>query len=213
MTDRELFLNEIKAVKVIIQSNRAQGAFSEGYLIGQESVLEHFEKFIDSLQEEPKTDWLQELQEKLDSLSKEEFKELWAKYELHEEEPVSMWHDGSEKPKPNMELICIGQYGNPLVLSSNSDSFKSRDISKWAYFSDLLNLSNVQRTTKNRKEPASEDLKTELNKYIEDNFTIDREVLIRLGIVEKDYMYSLDKSDMLALVEHFTTGRKNYESK
>lgn len=63
-----------------------------------------------------------------------------------QKEPVSMWHDASEEPKPNMELICVGQYGNPLVLSSNSDSFKSRDISKWAYFNDLLNLSNVQRT-------------------------------------------------------------------
>lgn len=70
-----------------------------------------------------------------------------------QKEPVSMWHDASEEPKPNMELICVGQYGNPLVLSSNSDSFKSRDISKWAYFNDLLNLSNVQRTVKNWKEP------------------------------------------------------------
>ena len=64
-----------------------------------------------------------------------------------------MWHDASKEPKPNMELICVGQYGNPLVLSSNSDSFKSRDISKWAYFNDLLNLSNVQITVKNWKEP------------------------------------------------------------
>lgn len=75
-----------------------------------------------------------------------------------QKEPVSMWHDASEEPKPNMELICVGQYGNPLVLSSNSDSFKSRDISKWAYFNDLLNLSNVQRTVKNWKEPVSDDL-------------------------------------------------------
>ena len=78
-----------------------------------------------------------------------------------QEEPVSIWHDASEEPKPNMELICVGQYGNPLVLSSNSDSFKSRDISKWAYFNDLLNLSNVQRTVKNWKEPVSEDLEEE----------------------------------------------------
>ena len=76
-----------------------------------------------------------------------------------QEEPVSIWHDASEEPKPNMELICIGQYDNPLVLSSNSDSFKSRYISKWAYFNDLLNLSNVQRTVKDwKEEPVSEDL-------------------------------------------------------
>lgn len=53
MTDKERFLNEIKEVKLIIQANRAQGAFSEGYLIGQESVLEHFEKFADSMKKEP----------------------------------------------------------------------------------------------------------------------------------------------------------------
>lgn len=56
------------------------------------------------------------------------------------EEPVRVWHDVSEVPKPNMELICVGQYGNPLVLSSNSNSFKERYISKWAYFNDLLKL-------------------------------------------------------------------------
>ena len=41
-----------------------------------------------SLQEEPKTDWIQELQEKLDSLSKEDFEKVWAKYKL-QEEPVN----------------------------------------------------------------------------------------------------------------------------
>jgi hypothetical protein len=135
---------EIEKVKLIIQSNKAQGAFSEGYIIGQESVLEHFEKFFNSLKEEPKTEWLQELQERLNSLSKEDFDKVWAKYSKYGcEEPVSLWHDASEKPKPNMELICVGQYGNPLVLSSNSNSFKERYISKWAYFNDLLNLSSV----------------------------------------------------------------------
>ena len=69
---------------------------------------------MDSMQEEPKTDWLQELKEKLDSLSKEDFKKVWAKYSRYsEEEPVSMWHDVSEEPKPNMELICVGQYEVP----------------------------------------------------------------------------------------------------
>ena len=85
-----------------------------------------------------------------------------------QEEPVSMWHDVSEEPKSNMELICVGQYGNPLVLSSNSDSFKSRDISKWAYFNDLLNLSNAQRTTKNWKELVSEDLEEASRNYADD---------------------------------------------
>ena len=67
-------------------------------------------------------------------------------------EPVSVWHDASEEPKPNMELIVLGEFGNPLVLSSNSDSFKKRTITKWAYFDDLLKLSNVQSSGK--EEPA-----------------------------------------------------------
>ena len=103
---------------------------------------------------------IRELKEALDGL------DITNKYRLNiiraieylQEEPVSMWHDASKEPKPNMELICVGQYGNPLVLSSNSDSFKERYISKWAYFNDLLNLSNAQRTTKDCKEPVSEDL-------------------------------------------------------
>lgn len=85
-------------------------------------------------------------------------------YELRlVEEPASIWHDASEEPKPNMELICVGQYGNPLVLSSNSDSFKSRYISKWAYFNDLLNLSNVERTVKDWKEEPVRKLELDEN--------------------------------------------------
>ncbi|SEA78775.1 hypothetical protein SAMN04487851_11422 [Prevotella sp. tc2-28] len=59
------------------------------------------------------------------------------------------------------------------------------------------------------EEPVSEDLKTELNKYIKDYFTIDTEQLDRFGIEEKDYIYSMDKSDMLALAEHFTNWQKS----
>lgn len=55
MTDKEKIRAEIEKVKVIIQSNRAQGAFAESYLIGQESVLEHFENFVNSMQEESTT--------------------------------------------------------------------------------------------------------------------------------------------------------------
>lgn len=62
-----------------------------------------------------------------------------------------------------------------------------------------------------QEEPVSEDLKTELNKYIKDHFTIDKEQLDRFGIEEKDYMYSMDKSDMLALVEHFTNWQKTQD--
>ncbi len=59
-----------------------------------------------------------------------------------------------------------------------------------------------------KEEPVSEELKVELEKYIKDHFTIDTEQLDRFGIEEKDYMYSMDKSDILALVEHFAKWQK-----
>ena len=59
-----------------------------------------------------------------------------------------------------------------------------------------------------QEESASKDLEVELEKYIKDHFTIAREQLDRFGIEEKDYMYSMDKSDMLSLVEHFTNWQK-----
>jgi hypothetical protein len=59
-----------------------------------------------------------------------------------------------------------------------------------------------------QKEPVSEDLEAELDKYIKDNFTIDKEQLNRFGIEEKDYMYSMDKSDMFKMIRHFTNNYK-----
>ena len=53
MKDKEKIRAEIEKIKVIIQSYRVKSDFSEGYFIGQESLLEHFEKFVNSMQEEP----------------------------------------------------------------------------------------------------------------------------------------------------------------
>jgi hypothetical protein len=70
---------------------------------------------------------------------------------------------------------------------------------------DVLEILDMQ------EEPVSKELKVELEKYIKDHFTIDTEQLNRFGIEEKDYMYSMDKSDMLALVEHFINWHKTKE--
>ena len=59
-----------------------------------------------------------------------------------------------------------------------------------------------------KEEPISEDLEAELDKYIKDNFTLDKEQLNRFDIEEKDYMYSMDKSDMLKMIRHFTNNYK-----
>lgn len=71
------------------------------------------------------------------------------------------------------------------------------------------NLSNIQRIGKNWKEElVSEDLEEELDKYIHDNFTIEKDQLDKFGIEEKDYMYSMDKGDMLAMIRHFVNWQK-----
>ena len=42
---------------------------------------------------------LKEFKVKVDSMSKEEFEQVWEKYRVEEEGgPVSIWHDASEKP-------------------------------------------------------------------------------------------------------------------
>ena len=76
-----------------------------------------------------------------------------------------------------------------------------------AMFEEAVEHSNILE----QEEPVSKELEVELNKYIKDHFTIDKEQLDRFGIDEKDYMYSMDKSDMLALVEHFTNWQKTKE--
>ncbi len=53
-------------------------------------------------------------------------------------------------------------------------------------------------------QPISDNLEEELDKYIQDNFTIEKDQLDKFGIEEKDYMYSMDKGDMLAMVRYFT---------
>ena len=55
---------------------------------------------------------------------------------------------------------------------------------------------------------VSEELEKELDKYIKDNFTIDKEQLDKFGLEEKDYMYSMDKSDMEKMVRYFTGNYK-----
>jgi len=64
-----------------------------------------------------------------------------------------------------------------------------------------------------REEPVSEDLEEEVDKYIRDNFTIDKEQLDRFCLEEKDYMYSMNKSDMLAIAQHFANWQKQQMEK
>ena len=81
-------------------------------------------------------------------------------------------------------------------LHRKLDSLSKEDFEKvWAKYAQ-------------KEEPVSEDLNTELDKYIKEHFTIDKEQLDRFGLEEKDYMYSMDKSDILILIRHFAKWQK-----
>ena len=85
-----------------------------------------------------------------------------------QEEPVSVWHDASEKPIKGKIILVVQDNGFPFVCDvrndigyvslsfdhSNKTKIDGKD--KWAYIDDILKLSNVERTEKDRKEPVSE---------------------------------------------------------
>lgn len=57
--------------------------------------------------------------------------------------PINVWHDASEEPKEDMDILCISKYGNIHKVSKIDnqlyDWLKDNDgIKKWAYISDLL---------------------------------------------------------------------------
>jgi hypothetical protein len=81
-----------------------------------------------------------------------------------QEEPVSIWHDASEKPnikeKSGIFVITLlnGKYIGSRYYNYDDVTINFGNYDKWAYLNDLVNLSNVQRTAKDWKEPVSEYL-------------------------------------------------------
>ena len=92
-----------------------------------------------------------------------------------QEEPVSIWHEASKKyPLTGKEIIILRDdkiyYGKYIggfhryvraEIQLTDDTAQAYAIidyitkkDKWIYVEDLLNLSNVERTTKNWKEPV-----------------------------------------------------------
>ena len=89
------------------------------------------------------------------------------------QEPVSnVWHDMSEDAENGRNTIIIdpkGFYG--AVLRKGGSQLRNhnrKSYVKWAYIDDLLNLSNVEQTAKNLKEPASEELE-KAEKFIDEH--------------------------------------------
>ena len=113
-----------------------------------EAALEDVRDFIDSLEVKKSA----ELQH-VDETCKENGNSLT-------QEPVSnVWHDAqTEQPQAKEKILATNEYGDCEVDYAINMALYWKRVIKWAYIEDLLNLSNVQRTVKNSKELASEDL-------------------------------------------------------
>lgn len=116
------------------------------------------------------------------------------------EEPVSIWHDASEKPnikeKGNIFVITSlnGEYIGSRYYNHNDVTITFGNYDKWAYLNDLLNLSNVERTVKDWKEmPVSKDLEVELKNYLNSD----------------GYINTLGISGYLLVARHFANWQKN----
>ena len=122
-------------------------------------------------------------------------KELLSFIDSMQEEPVSIWYDGCEIPESGANILMIRKdeedsnyppvagcfHGTNSRLNGRNwgyyNGFCYNEIEpplKWAYVDDLLNLSNVERTEKNRKEePKPKKCMFTLEEFTEE----DRKVL------------------------------------
>lgn len=105
-----------------------------------------------------------------------------------QKEPVSVWHNASEKPniKEKSGIFVItslnGEYIGSRYYNYNDITINFGNYDKWAYLNDLLNLSNAQRTIKDwKEEPASEDLEEAAIEYCGGNKGSDARV--RTGFI------------------------------
>ena len=120
-----------------------------------------------------------------------------------QEEPVSIWHDKGEEPDEDRQvLINLSGYcyvdfyhkeDKRFYMFGNPKHYLC-EVDRWAYIDDILKLSNVQRTTKNWKEPVSEELEEAMQHNAPDNIGIDDLLYWRNGFItgakwqkEKEY--------------------------
>ena len=109
-----------------------------------------------------------------------------------QEEPVSIWHDKGEEPDEDRQvLINLSGYcyvdfyhkeDKRFYMFGNPKHYLC-EVDRWAYIDDILKLSNVQRTTKNWKEPVSEELEEAMQHNAPDNIGIDDLLYWRNGFI------------------------------
>lgn len=153
MTDKELIKKwlKVKLAELYEESQCEVPEISQEIIKGKMIAIKESLSFIDSMQEEPV--WIKELQDKLDSLSKEDFDKIWAKYDKYDkvEEPVtSVWHDASEIPEEKKWILLAHKEGwyhvgrlyegqrKNLVISDDVSTFELNMFNKWVYVDDIL---------------------------------------------------------------------------
>ena len=199
MTDNRI--EKIRAEVERLKSQLLRGACSSQIAMETKCKEEAYDEvlaLLDSLQEEPK-----KCMYARDNYTDEDRKVLCDGCEEECIEKVN------EERKRDLSLWSLEDFENNFfeIIKPYKDSrnYKNLCIRLVLWRSELWRWIHWK---KRKEETVSEDLNTELDKYIKEHFTIDKEQLDRFGLEEKDYMYSMDKSDMLILIHHFADWQK-----
>lgn len=153
MTDKEKILAKIE---LLLNETNYEPFTDE--IFGRIKTLNELKSYIDSLQEEP-CNSCQGFNDK------DKCDELVFTHNCPiVKNPVSIWHDASEKSNEPEEVVII----NP---SDNTGDVLTRCVSVypgriWAYTSELLNLDNSCKIEKSlQEESVSEDLEEEIKHF------------------------------------------------
>lgn len=146
----------------------AQGNFEYPEHEGAYHILCNLDAYIDSLQEEP-CNSCQGFNDK------DKCDELVFTHNCPiVKNPVSIWHDASEKPREG-SWVCVNRNGGLTISTFLYDDGKLHndyidnelENCKWAYPRDLINVDNICNFGKNlQEEPVSDDLKTLTYNYL-----------------------------------------------
>ena len=114
----------------------------------------------------------------------EAYNEVLAILDTMQEEPVrKVWHYANEHPEIEKPILLRKVNGVVELAICHDENFYPEIGEIWAYIEDLLNLSNVERTVKNLKEPVSEDLEEAMQHNAPNNIGIDDLLYWRNGFI------------------------------
>ena len=182
MTDKEKFRKEVEKLKSQLLRGACSSQITMETMCKEEAYNEVL-AILDIIQEEPKQcmyskdNYTEEdrkvlcegCEEKCEFNQVKESAILQHKEETCKEngdsltqEPVNeVWHDAqTERPQAKEKILATNEYGDCEVDFAINMALYWKKVIRWAYIEDLINLSNVQRTVKNNKELANEDLET-----------------------------------------------------